>query len=80
LGAKDPLPGLVLGYRPSADPSELVVSASGNSLDAPAGHRDLPGLIVHAARLNEQKVVERQYKLPAPKGSVGVGRRSVETR
>ncbi len=72
---KEPLPGLVVGFQPSADASELMVSASGNSLDAPSGYREMPGLVVHAARFNEQKVVERRYKLPAPKGSsVGAGR------
>jgi hypothetical protein len=74
-GAKEPLPGLTVGYRPSADPSELVVAAAGNSLDAPPAYREVPGLVVHAARFNEQKVVERRFKLPASKASVGVGRR-----
>src|SRR5262249_42979435 len=35
---REPLPGLTVGCRPSADPNELVVTASGNSLDAPSGY------------------------------------------
>jgi hypothetical protein len=67
-GLKEPLAGLTVGYRPSADAYELLVTASGNGLDAPAQYRDAPGLVVHAAAFNAQKVVDRKYKLPAAKG------------
>ncbi len=74
-GVRGPLSGLTVGYRPSADAYEVMVTASGNSLDAPPAYRDVPGLLVHAARFNDQKAVERRFKLPSSKGSVGVGRR-----
>jgi hypothetical protein len=79
-GAKEPPAGLTVGYRPSADPSELVVAAGGNSLDAPPGYREMPGLVVHAARFNSQRVVDRRYKLPAAKGSEGGSRREARSR
>ncbi len=78
-GAREPLAGLTLGYRPSADPYELVVAASGNSLDAPPRYRDQTAMVVHAAALNAQKVVERKYKLPAARGSVDPGRREARS-
>lgn len=78
-GAKEPLPALVVGYRPSLDPYELVVAASGNVLDAPAGHRQSPGLTVNAAWFNAQKVVDRQYRLPAPGGAPAAGRGEART-
>ncbi len=78
-GAKEPPTGLVLGYRPSADPDELIVTASGNALDAPRGYRDLTALVVNGARLNSQRVVDRKFKLPAPKASGGDGRRDARS-
>jgi hypothetical protein len=78
-GAKEPPAGLVLGYLPSADADELIVTASGNALDAPRGYRDLPALVVNGARLNSQRVVDRKFKLPAPKASGGDGRRDARS-
>jgi hypothetical protein len=78
-GTRDPLPGLTVGCRPSADPNELLIEASGNGLDAPPGYRDLPGLVVHAAQFNGQKVVDRKFKLPAAKGPGEGGRREART-
>ena len=68
-----------MGYRPSADPYELLVTASGNGLEAPARYRDAPALVVHAAAFNAQKVVERKYKLPAARGSADAGRREAHS-
>ena len=76
---RSPPPGLVVGYRPSADPDELIVTAGGNALDAPRGYRDLAGMVVNGARLNSQRVVDRKFKLPAPKASGGEGRRDART-
>ena len=45
-GGKEPLVGLTMNTAPSADPFELLVTASGNSLDAPIGYRDMPGAIL----------------------------------
>ena len=76
-GSDAPPLGLTVGYRPSADPDELLVSASGNKLDAPAAFRDAPGLLVHAARFNTRTVVDRRYRLPAGTGAaVGPRRKS----
>ncbi len=60
---KEPLAGLTIGYRPSHDPGELIVSAEGNSLDAPSGYRDAPALLIHAALYNSQRVVNRKFKM-----------------
>jgi hypothetical protein len=76
---REPLPGLTIGSRPSADPNELLIEASGNGLDAPPGHRELAGLVVHAARFNGQKVVDRKFKLPAAKAPGETGRREART-
>ena len=38
-GAKQPPVGLTLGYPPSHDPGELVVTAAGNRLEAPPASR-----------------------------------------
>ncbi len=74
-GAREPVPGLTIGYRPSADPFELTVAASGNTVQAPSGYRELAGMVVHAANFNGQKVVNRRYRLLAPKASEGGSRR-----
>ena len=73
-GAKEPLAGLTVGYRPSADPSELLVAASGNGLEAPARYRDVPCLVIHAAEYNSQKTVDRRFKLPAARATAGGAR------
>jgi hypothetical protein len=76
---RQPLPGLMIGSRPSADPNELLIEASANGLDAPPGYRESAGLVVHAAQFNGQKVVDRKFKLPAAKGSGEGGRREART-
>jgi hypothetical protein len=62
---KEPLAGLTIGYRPSVDPGELIVSAEGNTLEAPPAYRNAPALLVHAALYNSQKIVNRRFRLPA---------------
>lgn len=57
-GHKEPPPGLVIGYQPSADPEELIVSAAGNRLEAGTHYPELTAVKVHTARFNGQKLVE----------------------
>ncbi len=78
-GSREPLHGLALGGRPSADPNEMQVEASGNSLDAPSGYREFPSLVVHAARYNDHKIMDRKFKLPAANGAGESGRREART-
>jgi hypothetical protein len=67
--SRKPVPGLTLGYQPAKDPGELVVTAEGNTLEAPRGYRDAPALIVHAAIYNSRRIVERRFKLPSDRSS-----------
>jgi hypothetical protein len=60
---KGPLAGLTIGYRPSHDSGELLVSAEGNTLDAPPAYRDAPALLIHASIYNSQRVVNRKFKI-----------------
>ncbi len=61
--AKKPLTGLTVGYQPSKDPAELLVTGEGNRLDAPRGYEDAPALVVHAAFYNSHRMVNRRFKL-----------------
>jgi len=63
---KETPPGITLGVPGSADPGELVVTESGDRLEAPA--RALKGfpLRVNAALLNGQACTARMLALPAP--------------
>jgi hypothetical protein len=74
--AKEPLAGLTIGYRPSHDPGELVVSSESNALDAPRGYDDAPALLIHAAQYNAQRVVNRRSKLAAAGSGAQPGRRA----
>jgi hypothetical protein len=53
-------PGLTLGYSPSHDAGELVVTARDNRLEAPAGRRVATPLLIHAAEYNSQRVLNRR--------------------
>jgi hypothetical protein len=64
-GAKEPLAGLTLGCPGSHDPGELVVTAKGNRLESPRGHRARPALVIHAARYNGQLLQNRRLDLAA---------------
>jgi hypothetical protein len=77
--SKEPLAGLTIGYRPSVDPGELIVSAEGNTLDAPPAYRNAPALLVHAALYNSQKMVNRKFRLPAD-SMPDAGHRTSSTR
>ncbi|MGC8643932.1 MAG: hypothetical protein ACP5XB_29080 [Isosphaeraceae bacterium] len=68
-GGAVPPPGLTVGNSPSHDPSELVVKAARNHLDAPASARAGGSLIVHAAEYNSHKFLERKYSLPPATGA-----------
>ncbi len=78
-GTKEPLAGLTIGYRPSHDPGELVVSGGGNTLDAPPGYRDAPALSILAATYNSQRLVNRRFKL-APDSPPTAGHRTSNTK
>lgn len=73
-------PGLTMGFAGSLDPDEFQVTASGNRLEAPQGHHDAGGVLIHAARINGRKVVEQKLGLSATAGSSGVGRRELRSR
>jgi hypothetical protein len=79
-GQKTPPPGITLGYRPSLDPQEMRITASGNTLDVPAAYRDTPALVVVAASLNSQRVVDRAFKLPSAGGERRSQARSPDRR
>jgi hypothetical protein len=53
---------LTLGYPPSHDPNELVVTEAGNRIEAPSGRRLGPPLLIHAAQYNSRRLSSR--KLP----------------
>lgn len=59
----DVSPGLTLGFPPSHDPGELVISASANRLDAPPGVRSGTELVIHAASYNSHHIVNRRLGL-----------------
>ncbi|MHB1557914.1 MAG: right-handed parallel beta-helix repeat-containing protein [Isosphaeraceae bacterium] len=69
-GEKPPI-GLILGFSPSIDPQEFLVTASGNTLDAPTSYRQANALVVHAASLNSQRILERGFRLPPAAGASG---------
>ncbi len=60
--AKPPV-ALTLGYPPSHDPNELVVTAADNRLEAPPGHTVGPALWIHAAQYNSKRVINRRLSL-----------------
>jgi hypothetical protein len=61
---KTPLRGLTLGFPNAHDPREFLVSAARNTLDAPAGHKLGPSLIVRSADLNKQAMLNKTFSLP----------------
>jgi len=66
--AKPLPPGLILGFLPSHDPEEFVVQAAGNRLEAPAGVKAPESLLIHAAKYNSQKLLNRKFSLPMGPG------------
>ena len=59
--ADKPLPPLLtLGYAPSHDPGEFVVTAAGNRFEAPAGAQKAGVLLIHAALFNSQRLLNRK--------------------
>jgi hypothetical protein len=59
----DSLAALTLGFPPSHDPGELVVSASANRLDAPQGTRSGHELVIHAALYNSKRVINGKFNI-----------------
>jgi hypothetical protein len=72
---EEPLVALTLGHPGSHDPRELVVTASGNRLEAPARLRAKPALQIHTAEYNGERVVNRRVDLSA---SARAGRREAK--
>ena len=65
-------PGLIIGYRPSLDPGELVVTEQADRHDAPPGTPRSAVVLVHAAIYNGQEVINQGFTLPAA-AAVGPG-------
>jgi hypothetical protein len=59
-----PLRGLTLGYLPSLDPGELLVTEQGDRLDAPPTAQAKDGVHVHSARVNGRPITKRGFRLP----------------
>jgi hypothetical protein len=73
-GPKHPAAGITLGYLPSIDPGELVVTAQGNRLDAPGSAATAPALKVNGAWLNGAATVGRSLPLgDRPPAATGLG-------
>jgi hypothetical protein len=72
--------GLTLGYSPSHDPGELVVAAQGNRLEAPAGRRLGPPLLIRAADYNSQRIVNRKLPLASSGSAAATDRRGADAR
>jgi hypothetical protein len=64
-GEKKAPVGLILGYDPSHDPGELVVTARDNRLESAAGNRLGTALLVRAADYNSRRITNRKLTLPA---------------
>jgi hypothetical protein len=58
--ARQTPPALTLGYSPSHDAGELIVTARGNRLEAPAGREVATPLLIHAADYNSQRLLNRR--------------------
>ncbi|MDG3005554.1 hypothetical protein [Paludisphaera mucosa] len=71
-----PLLGIVLGEGHSRDARELRVTAARNTLDAPAGRRPGPSLIVRAADLNGKPTLDQTLELPAAAPGPAAGDRA----
>ena len=62
-GSKQIPPGITVGYAPSHDANELVVTARGNRLEAPAVAKTARPLVITAANFNGQKLLNRKLSL-----------------
>ena len=56
-------PGLTLGYSPSHDAGELIVTAHGNRLEATAAREAATPLVINAADYNSQQLLNRRISL-----------------
>ncbi|MDR3623053.1 MAG: hypothetical protein P4L85_27115 [Paludisphaera borealis] len=61
---KKPLRGVTFGFPHAAHAGEFLVTAARNTLDAPAGRKFGPSLIVHSAELNKQPLLNKNFSLP----------------
>jgi hypothetical protein len=75
LADKQPLRGMTFGYPHARHAGEFVVAAARNTLDAPAGRKLGPSLIVHSADLNKKAILDKTFSLPR-KGEADRGKTS----
>jgi hypothetical protein len=61
---KRPLRGVTLGFPHARDPREFQIIAARNTLNAPAGRKLGPSLVVHAAEFNKQPLLNKTFSLP----------------
>jgi hypothetical protein len=78
--SREPRAGLTVGYRGSHDPGELVVTADGNTLEAPRGYREIHALLIHAASYNARRVLNHRATLPSDSTGTRSGRRTSSAR
>ena len=67
-GGKSP-PALTLGYAPSHDAGEMIVSAHDNRLEATAGREVATPLLINAATYNTSRLLGRRLSFSAPGGT-----------
>jgi hypothetical protein len=79
-GAKAPVVGVTLGYPPAGDPSELMVTAAGNRLDAPSEPAAGTPLLIHAALYNSHRIAKRTFRLSEDAIATTPGSRGASTK
>ncbi len=55
--------GLTVGYSPSRDAGELIVTARDNRLEAPGGRQFAGSLVINAADFNSERLLDRKLSL-----------------
>jgi hypothetical protein len=78
--SKEPLLGLTLGLGNSLDPGEFVVTAQGNRLEAPAGRRGAPSLLIRGVNYNSERILDRKFDLPSKATAQPSARREARVR
>jgi hypothetical protein len=71
-----PLRGVTLGYLPSLDSGEFLVTEEGDRLEAPPSAQAKEGVHVHSARVNGRPIKNRGFRLPPMATSGEVSRAS----
>ncbi len=62
-GSKDTPPGITVGYAPSHDAGEFILSAHRNRLEAPAAAASSHPLVIPAATYNGKRLLNRKLSL-----------------